>query len=85
MISHEVGDNVWRRCSRRRSSTISQTRQFMASQPTGKCGSSGNCTGGAFIQDLRTFTLEDIDNVGAALHFVFAQCREQVMRLYAAI
>ncbi len=45
----------------------------------------GQLHGGAFIQDLRTFTLEDIDNVGAALHFVFAQCREQVMRLYAAI
>ena len=38
-----------------------------------------------FTQDLRSFTLEDVDNLGAALHFVFAQCRDQVTRLYSSL
>jgi len=38
-----------------------------------------------FTKDPRSFTLEDVDNLGAALHFVFAQCRDQVTRLYSAV
>ena len=38
----------------------------------------------AFAQDPRSFTLEDVDHLGAALHFVFAQCHEQVTRLVAS-
>ena len=35
-----------------------------------------------FTQDPRSFTLEDVDSLGAALHFVFTQCRDQVMLAY---
>jgi hypothetical protein len=38
-----------------------------------------------FTQDPRSFTLEDVDSLGAALHFVFAQCRDQVTRLYSSV
>ena len=36
-------------------------------------------------QDPRSFTLEDVDSLGAALHFVFAQCRDQGTRLYSSV
>jgi len=38
-----------------------------------------------FTQDSRSFTLEDVDSLGAALHFVFAQCCDQVTRLYSSV
>lgn len=38
-----------------------------------------------FTQDRRPFSWEDVDGLGAALHFVFAQCRDQVTQLYSAI
>jgi len=38
-----------------------------------------------FTQDPRSFTLEDVDSLGAALHFVFAQCRDQVTRVYSSV
>jgi hypothetical protein len=40
---------------------------------------------GMFIQDTRSFTLEDVDSLGATLHFIFAQCHDQVTRLYSAV
>lgn len=36
-----------------------------------------------FIQDPRSFTLEDVDSLNAALHFVFMACRDQVRQAYA--
>ena len=38
-----------------------------------------------FTQDTHSFTLEDIDSLGATLHFIFAQCHDQVTRLYSAV
>ena len=38
-----------------------------------------------FTLDTRSFTLEDVDSLAASLHFVFTQCREQVMQLYSAV
>ncbi len=44
----------------------------------------GQLHGDVFTQDLRAFALEDVDSVGAALHFVLAQCHDQVTQLYAS-
>lgn len=44
----------------------------------------GQLYGDVFTQDLRAFTLEDVDSVGAALHFVFAQCHDWVTQLYTS-
>lgn len=41
----------------------------------------GELEGEAFTQDPRSFTLEDVDTLMAALHFAFARCRDQVTRL----
>ncbi len=38
-----------------------------------------------FTQDPRSFTLEDVDRLGAALHFVFTQCRDQVTDVSAVV
>ena len=38
-----------------------------------------------FTQDLRSFTVEDVDSLGGALHFVFTQCREHVARFYTTV
>ena len=38
-----------------------------------------------FTQDPHSFTLEDVDSLGAALHFVFAPCRNQVTRLCSSV
>lgn len=38
-----------------------------------------------FTQDLHSFTLEDVDTLGAALYVVLAQCRDQVTRLSSSI
>ena len=38
-----------------------------------------------FTQDTHSFTLEDGDSLGATLHFIFAQCHDQVTRLYSAV
>ena len=38
-----------------------------------------------FTQDTRSFTLEEVDSLGAALHFIFAQCRDQVTRLDSSV
>ena len=38
-----------------------------------------------FTQDTRSFTLEDVDSLGARLPFIFAQCHDQVTRLYSAV
>ncbi|MBM3224466.1 MAG: hypothetical protein FJZ47_11785 [Candidatus Tectomicrobia bacterium] len=45
----------------------------------------GHLYADVFTQDPRAFTLEDIDGLGAVLHFVFAQCCAQVARLFSAV
>ena len=38
-----------------------------------------------FTQDTHSFTSEGVDSLGAMLHLIFAQCHDQVTRLYSAV
>ncbi|MGL6096078.1 MAG: hypothetical protein ACRC7O_09815 [Fimbriiglobus sp.] len=46
---------------------------------TGAVWSFGNLTGGVFTNDPRLFPVQRTDELFAALHFVFAACRDQVL------
>ena len=45
----------------------------------------GSLHAAMFTQDTHSFTLEDVDSLGATLHFIFAQCHDQVTLLYSAV
>jgi hypothetical protein len=40
----------------------------------------GQLQGDLFTQDVRPFSLQDVDSLAAALHFLMIQCRDQVRR-----
>lgn len=53
---------------------------FLGITTNGRGWEFGQLQGDVFTQDLRPFSLQDLDGLSAALHFVMIQCREQVAR-----
>jgi len=47
----------------------------------GRAWEFGQLRGDGFTQDIRTFTLHNLDELAAAIHFVMIQCRDQAAQL----
>jgi hypothetical protein len=45
----------------------------------------GKLRGSVFTQEPRTHSLSDLDGLAAALHFVFAECRDQAARILPGV
>jgi hypothetical protein len=53
---------------------------FYGITTNGRVWELGQLRGDVFTQDLRPFSLQDLDGLAAALHFIMIQCREQFAR-----
>jgi hypothetical protein len=58
---------------------------FFGIATNGRAWEFGQLLGGVFIQDSRVFSLDDVDRLAAAVHFMMIRCREQLANQPATI